>query len=410
VTTPAREAYDQLVAQGLKLDLTRGKPSPAQLDLAGPLLALDMSDDYRSADGIDTRNYAGDNGAGLPELRAIWSELLHIPVEQLLALGNASLQVMHDSVVHALLHGVPGNVRPWRDDDIAFLCPSPGYDRHFAVTEALGIRMIPVPFDEQGRLPLDVVAEHLQDPAVRGMWCVPMFANPGGEVYDEETIRALVSLPAAAPDFRLFWDNAYAVHVLGEEFPPVVDVLGLAAEAGNADRVLVFASTSKITLAGGGVAFFGASPANVAWYRQHSAVQTIGPDKVNQLRHVRHLRDAEGVRALMQQHRALLAPKFAATERILQERLGDLAHWTTPAGGYFIALTGPDGTATRAVELAKAAGIAVTPAGAAFPYGEDPADAVIRLAPSFPSLADLEAAVDGLCTCLLLAIEERGAA
>ncbi len=408
-TTSVRADYDELVARGLKLDLTRGKPSPAQLDLAAPLLARDMSHDFRAADGTDTRNYAGDNGMGLPELRAIFGELLHIPTEQILALGNASLQVMHDTIVHALLHGVPGNVRPWRDDEIAFLCPSPGYDRHFAITEAFGIRMIPVPFDEQGRLPLDVIAEHLQDPAVRGMWCVPMFANPGGEVYDEETVRALVSLPSAAPDFRLFWDNAYSVHVLTEDFPPVIDVLGLAAAAGNPDRVLVFASTSKITLAGGGVAFFGSSPANVAWYREHAAVQTIGPDKVNQLRHVRHFGDADGVRALMQKHRALVAPKFAATERILGERLSGVAHWTTPAGGYFIALTGPAGTATRAVDLAKAAGIAVTPAGAAFPYGEDPDDAVIRIAPTFPSLEDVEAAVDGLCTCVLLAAEERAA-
>ena len=410
-TSPARASsaradYDALLARGLTLDLTRGKPSPAQLDLAAPLLSLDMSDDYRAADGTDTRNYGGDNGQGLPELRAIFGELLHIPVEQLLALGNASLQVMHDVIVHALLHGVPGGDVAWRGEEIAFLCPSPGYDRHFAIAEALGIRMIPIPFDEQGRLPLDLVAEQLQDPAVRGMWCVPMFANPGGEVYDEETVRALVSLPAAARDFRLFWDNAYAVHVLTDDFPTVLDVLGLAAEAGNQDRVFVFASTSKITLAGGGVAFFGGSPANVAWYRQHSAVQTIGPDKVNQLRHVRHFGDADGVRALMQRHRAIIQPKFAATERILQERLGSLARWTTPAGGYFIALTGPAGTATRAVDLAKAAGIAITPAGAAFPYGEDPDDAVIRVAPTFPSLEDLEVAVDGLCTCLLLAIEE----
>lgn len=409
MTTPARQAYDELLARGLQLDLTRGKPSPAQLDLAAPLLALDMSGDHLAADGTDVRNYAGDNGAGLPELRAIWGELLHIPVAQILALGNSSLQVMHDTLVHALLHGVPGDIRPWRDDEIAFLCPVPGYDRHFAITEAFGVRMIPVPFDEQGRLPLDVVARHLEDPAVRGMWCVPMFANPGGEVYDEQTVQALVSLPAAAPGFRLFWDNAYAVHVLQDEFPPVVDVLGLAAEAGNPDRPLVFASTSKITLAGGGVAFFGASPANVAWYREHSSAQTIGPDKVNQLRHVRHLRDADGVRELMGRHREIIQPKFAATERILQERLGGVARWTTPAGGYFIALTAPDRTATRTVELAKAAGIAVTPAGAAFPYGEDPADAVIRIAPTFPSLADVELAVDGLCTCLLLAIEEHAA-
>jgi DNA-binding transcriptional MocR family regulator len=410
-TSSARADYDALLARGLKLDLTRGKPSPAQLDLAAPLLAMDLSDDYLAADGTDVRNYGGD--AGLPELRAIFGELLRIPVEQLLALGNASLAVMHDTVVHALLHGVPGGDAPWRDDDIAFLCPSPGYDRHFSITEALSIRMIPVPFDENGRLPLDVVAEHLKDPAVRGMWCVPMFANPGGEVYDEGTVRALVSLPAAAPDFRLFWDNAYAVHVLTDDFPPVIDVLGLAAAAGNPDRAFVFASTSKITLAGAGVAFFGSSPANVAWYRKHASVQTIGPDKVNQLRHARHLRDADGVRALMQRHRAIIQPKFAAVERILRERLGTpgaggVARWSTPAGGYFVALTGPAGTATRAVELAKAAGIAITPAGAAFPYGEDPDDAVIRIAPTFPSLDDVEAAIEGLCTCLLLAIEERG--
>jgi len=413
-STSARAAYDELLARGLKLDLTRGKPSPAQLDLAAPLLARDMSDDYRAADGTDTRNYGGDNGMGLPELRAIFGELLHIPVDQILALGNASLQIMHDTVVHALLHGLPGVNAAWRGEDVAFLCPSPGYDRHFAITEAFGIRMIPVPFDEEGRLPLDVVAEHLQDPAVKGMWCVPMFANPGGEVYDEETVKALVLLPAAADDFRLFWDNAYSVHVLTDEFPPVVDVLGLAAAAGNPDRVFVFASTSKMTIAGGGVAFFGSSPANIAWFRRHSAVQTIGPDKVNQLRHVRHFGDADGVRALMQRHRALVAPKFAATERILAERLrpegaAAVAHWTTPAGGYFIALTGPAGTATRAVELAKAAGIVLTPAGAAFPYGEDPEDAVIRIAPTFPSLEDVEVAVDGLCTCLLLAIEENAA-
>jgi DNA-binding transcriptional MocR family regulator len=406
-TSSARSDYDALVARGLKLDLTRGKPSPAQLDLAAPLLSLDLSNDYRAADGTDVRNYGGD--AGLPELRAIFGELLHIPTEQILALGNASLTIMHDTIVHALLHGLPGVGTPWHGEDVAFLCPSPGYDRHFAITESFGIRMIPIPFDERGRLDLELVAEHLKDPAVRGMWCVPMFANPGGEVYDEATVRALVSLPAAAPDFRLFWDNAYAVHVLTEDFPPVTDVLGLAAAAGNPDRVFVFASTSKITLAGAGVAFLGSSPANIAWYREHASVQTIGPDKVNQLRHVRYLRDADGVRALMQRQRALVQPKFAAVERILAEHLGGVAHWTTPAGGYFIALTGPAGTATRAVDLAREAGIALTPAGAAFPYGEDPDDAVIRIAPTFPELSEVEAAVGGLCTCLLLAIEERAA-
>lgn len=396
-------SYDALAAQGLKFDLTRGKPSPAQLDLSNALLDLPLAAEHTAADGTDVRNYGG--GDGLPELRAIFGELLGIPVDQLLALGNASLNVMHDVIVHALLHGVPGSTIPWRDQQIAFLCPSPGYDRHFAITEHLGIRMIPLPYLEGGRLDLAAIAEHLKDPAVRGMWLVPLYANPGAQVVTQQEAQALVSLPAA-PDFRIFWDNAYAVHHLTTDERPALDVLGLAAAAGHPDRPLVFASTSKITQAGAGVSFFGASPANIAWYRRHASVQTIGPDKVNQLRHARFLGSAEGVRAHMREHRELLAPKFAAVERILGERLTGHALWTTPLGGYFVTLTAPRGTATRAVDLAKAAGIAVTPAGAAFPYGEDPDDAVIRIAPSFPSLSELEAAIDGLCTCVLLAEAE----
>ncbi len=400
-------SYDALKARGLKLDLSRGKPSPAQLDLSNALLDLPLSADHTASDGTDVRNYGG--GDGLPELRAIFGELLRVPVEQLLALGNASLTVMHDVIVHALLHGVPGTTIPWRNQQIAFLCPSPGYDRHFAITEHLGIRMIPLPYLEGGRLDLAAIAEQLEDPAVRGMWLVPLYANPGGQIVTPEEAQALVSLPAAAPDFRIFWDNAYAVHHLTADEKPAIDVLGLASAAGNPDRPLVFASTSKITHAGAGVSFFGASPANIAWYRLHAGVQTIGPDKVNQLRHARFLESAEGVRAHMRKHRELLVPKFAAVERILGQRLTGHAGWTTPLGGYFVALTAPRGTATRAVDLAKAAGILVTPAGAAFPYGEDPDDAVIRLAPSFPSLDELEAAIDGLCSCVLLAEAELAA-
>jgi DNA-binding transcriptional MocR family regulator len=409
VSLSERQAsYDALQARGLKLDLTRGKPSIAQLDRSNGLLDIPLSADHTAADGTDVRNYGGTDG--LPELRAIFGELLGIPVEQLLALGNASLNVMHDVIVHALLHGVPGAAGadksvPWRDEQIAFLCPSPGYDRHFAITEHLGIRMIPLPYLDGGRLDLVAIAEQLKDPSVRGMWLVPLYANPGGEVVTLEEAQALVSLPAA-PDFRIFWDNAYAVHHLTSDEKPAIDVLGLAAAAGNPDRPLVFASTSKITQAGAGVSFFGASAANIAWYRLHSSVQTIGPDKVNQLRHARFLGSADGVRAHMRAQRELLAPKFAAVERILCERLTGHATWTTPLGGYFVTLTAPDGTATRAVELAKAAGIAVTPAGAAFPYGDDPRDAVIRIAPSFPTLDDLETAIDGLCDCVLLAEAE----
>jgi DNA-binding transcriptional MocR family regulator len=399
-----RASYEALKARGLKLDLTRGKPSLAQLDLSGGLLDLPLSADHTSADGVDVRNYGGTDG--LPELRAIYSELLGIPVPQLLALGNASLNVMHDVIVHALLHGVPGNTIPWRDEQISFLCPAPGYDRHFAITEALGIRMIPLPYLEGGRLDLAAIGEHLTDPSVRGMWLVPMYANPGGQTVTLEEAQALVSLPSAAADFRIFWDNAYAVHHLTDAEPAAIDVLGLAAEAGHPDRPLVFASTSKVTLAGSGVSFLAASPANIDWYRLHAGVQSIGPDKVNQLRHARFLGSAEGVRAHMRRHRDLLAPKFALVEQLLSARLSGHGSWTAPLGGYFVTLTAPAGTATRAVDLAKAAGIAVTPAGAAFPYGDDPDDAVIRIAPSFPSLDDLESAISGLCDCVLLAEAE----
>lgn len=396
--------YEALKARRLKLDLTRGKPSPEQLDLSNPMLDLPLSADHTAADGVDVRNYGGTDG--LPELRGIFAELLGIPVAQLLALGNASLNIMHDVIVHALLHGVPGNTVPWRDQPISFLCPSPGYDRHFAITEAFGITMIPIPYLDGGRLDLAAIEKHLRDDAVRGIWLVPLYANPGGQIVTKEEATALVSMPAAAKDFRIFWDNAYAVHHLSDEEFPALDVLGLAAAAGNPDRPLVFASTSKVTDAGAGVAFFGASPANIDWYRLHASVQTIGPDKVNQLRHARFLVSAEGVRAHMRAQRALLEPKFALVEKLLGERLAGHAEWTSPLGGYFVNLTAPRGTATRAVDLAKQAGIAVTPAGAAFPYGDDPEDAVIRIAPSFPSLADLEAAISGLCDCVLLAEAE----
>jgi DNA-binding transcriptional MocR family regulator len=400
-------SYEALTAKNLKLDLTRGKPSPAQLDLSNPLLDIDLSNDHTSSEGADVRNYGGTDG--LPELREIFGELLGIPVPQLLALGNASLNVMHDVIVHALLHGVPGTTVPWRDEQISFLCPVPGYDRHFAITEAMGIRMIPVPYLEGGRLDLATIAEHLKDPSVRGMWLVPMYANPGGQTVSLEEARALVSLPAAARDFRIFWDNAYAVHHLTDAEPEALDVLGLAAAAGNPDRPLVFASTSKITLAGAGISFFGASPANISWYKLHASVQTIGPDKVNQLRHARFLGSSDGVRAQMRQHRALLEPKFALVERVLTERLTGHGRWTSPSGGYFVTLTAPPGTATRAVELAAAAGISVTPAGAAFPYTDDPDDAVIRIAPSFPSQDELETAISALCDCVLLAEAELAA-
>ena len=405
--------YAELQAKRLTLDLTRGKPSPAQLDLSNALLSLpgDGPDAYRDGDGTDTRNYGGLHG--LPELRAIFGELLGIPVPNLIAGNNASLELMHDVVVFSLLYGGVDSPRPWIDElrdgpGVKFLCPAPGYDRHFAITESLGIEMIPVPLRDDGP-DVDLVEELVAaDPAIKGMWCVPVYANPTGTTYSWETVRRLVQMDTAASDFRLMWDNAYAVHTLTHEFVKQVDVLGLAAAANHANRPLVFASTSKITFAGAGVSFLGGSLGNIAWYLQHAAKQTIGPDKVNQLRHLRFFGDADGVRLHMQRHQELLAPKFALVLEILEDRLGDakIASWTEPKGGYFVSLDVLPGTAKRTVALAKDAGIAVTEAGASFPYRKDPDDKNIRIAPTFPSTSDLRTAIDGLATCALLSATE----
>jgi DNA-binding transcriptional MocR family regulator len=399
--------YAELQGKKLALDLTRGKPSSAQLDLSNTLLELPGNGNYRDDEGTDTRNYGGQHG--LPALRAIFGELLGIPVPNLIAGNNASLELMHDTVVFSMLHGGVDSPRPWvREPAIKFLCPSPGYDRHFAITESLGIEMIAVPMREDGP-DVDLVEELVAaDPAIKGMWCVPVYANPTGAVYSWEVARRLVQMHTAATDFRLFWDNAYPVHTLTTEFPRQVDVLSLAAAAGHPNRPYVFASTSKITFAGAGVSFFGGSLGNIAWYLQHAGKKSIGPDKVNQLRHLRFLRDADGVRRHMLRHQQLLAPKFALVLDILQRRLADskTASWTEPEGGYFISLDVLPGTAKRTVALAKDAGIAVTEAGASFPYRKDPDDTNIRIAPSFPPLSDLADAIDGLATCALLAAAE----
>ena len=404
------DQYNELRALDLKLDLTRGKPSPDQLDLSNTLLSLPGVADYRDASGTDLRNYGGPDG--LPELRAIFGELLSIPASQLLALGNASLELMHNTFSHAMLHGVVGSDGvfgsdgPWHEvEGLAIICPTPGYDRHFAICEALGIRMIPVPLVND-KLDLDTIRGLVAtDAGIRGMWAVPLYANPTGTSLSVDEVEALVSMPTAAPDFRLFWDNAYAVHHLTDDEPVAVDVLALAAAAGNPNRAFVFASTSKITFPGAGVSFFGSSPENIAWYQHHSSVQSIGPDKINQLRHLRFLKSAEGVREHMRNHRAIAAPRFAAALQILERRLTGAAHWNTPTGGYFISLEVPDGTASVAIKLAADIGVSITPAGSAFPYSKDPRDSNIRIAPTFPSLADLEKAIDALCTCVLLAAE-----
>lgn len=398
--------YADLQAKHLKLDLTRGKPAAEQLDLSNALLRL-PGDDYRDAEGTDTRNYGGQHG--LPELREIFGELLGIPVPNLIAGNNASLEMMHDAIVFAMLHGTVDSPRPWKDElAVKFLCPAPGYDRHFAITETMGIEMITVPLHDDGP-DVDLIEELVAaDPAIKGMWCVPVYSNPTGATYSWEKVHRLVQMKTAATDFRLFWDNAYAVHTLTHDFLRQVDVLGLAAAAGNPNRPFVFASTSKITFAGAGVSFFGGSLGNIAWYLQYAGKKSIGPDKVNQLRHLRFFGDADGVRLQMRRHQQLIAPKFAAVAEILDARLSDskVASWTDPKGGYFVSLDVLPGTAKRTVALAKDAGIAVTEAGASFPYRKDPEDKNIRIAPTFPSLPDLREAIDGLATCTLLAATE----
>ena len=315
---------------------------------------------------------------------------------------------MHDTLVYALLKGTVDSVEPWSKSPIKFLCPVPGYDRHFALCEQFGIEMISVPLSQNGP-DLDQVRQLVaDDPSIKGMWIVPMYSNPTGAIYTEEVTRALLEMPAAG-DFRIFWDNAYAVHHLTDVETPALDVLAMAAEAGHPNRVFLFASTSKITFAGAGVSFFASSPSNVDWYLKHLSKRTIGPDKINHLRHALYLKGADGVTALMVAHREILAPKFDQVTSILSKRLGDCqaATWTDPDGGYFVSLDVADGTATRVVALAKQAGIAMTGAGAAFPYGRDPRDRNIRIAPSFPSPEEVALAIDGLATCVLLAATEK---
>lgn len=396
----ARRDYADLLDRNLKLDLTRGKPSAAQMELANALLAL-PGEQYTSADGTDVRNYGGPQG--LPELRAIFGELLQVPAGQLLAQGNSSLELMHDTIVYALLTTLPGGQRRWSEHErIAFLCPVPGYDRHFTICARYGIEMITVPMTADGPDMAEVQRLVSADAGIKGIWCVPKYSNPDGTVYSDETVSRLATMPTAAPDFRIFWDNAYAVHHLTDEEVQVADILTACAAAGNPDRVFVYGSTSKITFAGAGVAFFGSSEANVKWLLHNSAARSIGPDKANHLRHAMFLKDADGVRAHMRRHRDLIQPKFDAVQRILEEQLTGLATWSRPRGGYFITLNVPDGCAKEVVRKAAEAGIALTPAGSTHPHLDDPRDSVIRIAPTYPELAQVELAIAGVATCVRL--------
>lgn len=393
--------YDKVSAAGLSLDLTRGKPSAAQLDLAESLLGLPEQGDH-TIGGVDVRNYGGIRG--LAEIRALMGELLGLPAENVIAADNSSLSIMYDLISFAMSFGTTDSERPWNQDDgRKWLCLCPGYDRHFGVTEAFGFEMIPVEMGPEGP-DMDEIERLVQDPAVKGMWVVPIFSNPTGLTLSDHTVERLAKMPTGAPDFRIIWDNAYMVHTLVEDFPKVQNVVESAAAAGNPNRFWQVCSTSKISFAGAGVAFLSGSAAELDWYAKHAGVRAIGPNKVNQLAHLRFFGDAEGLRGHMEKHREILAPKFDASRAQLAARLDgyEVASWTHPEGGYFIDLSVVDGTATEVVALTKAAGVALTPAGAAYPYGKDPNDRHIRLAPSMPSPAEVEQAMGIVALCALL--------
>lgn len=406
-----RAAYDNQKAQGLKLNMARGKPGRDQLDLVTPMLSLITRPEDFGADGIEERNYG--EVAGLPEAKALFAEILGCKSEQVFVGGNASLQLMYDAISKAFTHGLLHSEQPWSKlGEVKWLCPVPGYDRHFSICEDLGIEMIPVPLCEDGPDMEEVERLVAADDTIKGIWCVPKYSNPSGITYSDETVRRLAAMECAAPDFRIFWDNAYAVHHFSDdpaEQDIVLDIAEACREAGNPDRYLKFGSTSKITFPGAGVAALAASPANIAEIKRHLGVQAIGHDKLNQLRHARFLEEGARLPEHMAAHGALMGPKFELVEKKLAEELAeaDIATWTNPRGGYFVSFEGPAGTAHRIVELAKNAGVTMTGAGATWPYGNDPADSNIRIAPSLPPLEELDAAMDVFTCCVKLAALEQ---
>lgn len=405
-----RQQYDELKARNLNLDLTRGKPSSEQLDFSNALLSLPGEGDYTDNTGVDVRNYGGLNG--IADIRELWAEALGIDPDNLIAGDSSSLNIMFDLISWSCIWGNNDSPRPWKDEEtVKWICPVPGYDRHFSITEHFGFEMIQVPMTPTGP-DMDAVEELVKDPQVKGMWTVPVFGNPTGVTFAPEVVEKLAAMETAAPDFRIVWDNAYAIHSLTGAKPDSPDVIALAEKHGNPNRFWYMSSTSKITLAGSGVAFFASSKANLEWYTSHASIRGIGPNKANQLAHARLLGDAQGLHTLMKQHAASLAPKFEAVIGILQDRLGEfgVAQWTEPEGGYFISLDVLDGSATRVWELAKDAGITLTKAGASFPHGVDEKDQNIRLAPSLPPLDEVRTAMDGVATCVLLACVEAAEA
>lgn len=399
--------YAAYKARKLKLDMSRGKPCTEQLDLTRGLLeCVDSHDGYITEAGFDARNYGIVDG--VPEMKALFAELLGVPTDAVLVAGNSSLNLMFDYISQAYTHGLGGNT-PWcKLETVKFLCPVPGYDRHFAITEYFGITMIPVPMTAAGP-DMDVVESLVTDPSVKGIWCVPMYSNPEGITYSDETVRRFARLEPAAPDFRIMWDNAYCIHHLTDTPDSLLNLFEEATATGHEDAVIMFCSTSKVTFPGAGVAALIANSANLAEIRKRLSIQTIGHDKLNMLRHARFFGNAENMREHMKQHTAVLAPKFRLVLDTLETRLGDtgIAVWHQPNGGYFVSVDLMDGCATETVRLLKEAGVVVTPAGSTHPYKNDPKDSTIRLAPSYPPLEELKTAIDLFCTCAELAAVKK---
>lgn len=392
--------YAAICDRKLSLDITRGKPSPEQLDLSNGLFENVAADNFRSSENTDCRNYGGLDG--LPQARKLFADYMDVTPEEIIIGGNSSLNLMYDTFLRAMLHGVGNDAPPWcRQAALKFICPSPGYDRHFSICEHLGIEMIPVAMTDDGPDMDAVEALVAQDAAIKGIWCVPLYSNPTGIVYSDDTVERLARMATRATDFRIFWDNAYAVHYFGERPDRVRSILDACKTAGNPDRPFLFGSTSKLTFPGAGLAMIAGSSANMAWVRTHLFFQTIGPDKINQLRHVRFFGDLASIHDHMEKHAAIVRPRFQAVQEILTRELKGkgIASWTRPRGGYFVSFDAPDGCARAVIQMADEAGVKLTPAGSTFPLKKDPRDNNIRIAPTFASVDDVRTAVEVLAIC-----------
>ena len=398
--------FEELKAQDLRLDMSRGKPGREQLNLVSDILTTLQTPTDCVADGLDVRNYG--ELTGLPSAKRLWADILGCKPEECFVGGNASLTLMYDTISKAYTHGLLHSEKPWSKlDKVKFLCPSPGYDRHFKVTESFGAELITVRMTENGP-DMDQVEELIKDEAVKGIWCVPKYSNPDGIIYSDETISRLVSMKPAAKDFIIMWDNAYCIHEFEGDFVPFQDVLTLAREAGNPDMVFEFASTSKITFPGAGISVMATSEANMKYMVSLLGIQTISYDKVNQWRHVQYLKDKKNTLALMKKHAEILGPKFRCVLEMLEKEIAPLgiANWQKPLGGYFVSVNTNPGLAKRTLALCQEAGVVMTGAGATFPYGKDPMDSNIRIAPSLPPVEELAAAMEIFCTSLRLAALE----